>query len=82
MMKRRLLFLDVDGVLHPLGANHLPLNASVEDLAARADEDTAADDDDPQHVSRVCAGEFEPGNMIQLARIVRAARQNVAMSTN
>ena len=28
------IFLDVDGVLHPLAKNHLPLHASEEDLKA------------------------------------------------
>lgn len=37
----RLVFLDVDGVLHPLGPNHLPKGADVEQLGARVDEDLA-----------------------------------------
>eukprot|EP00392_Amoebophrya_sp_AT5.2_P019125 g19855.t1 len=35
--RRRILFLDVDGVLHPLGPNHLPIGVPVEALLERED---------------------------------------------
>ena len=51
-----LIFLDVDGVLHPLNAKHFPVGSDVADLVRRSDEDSA--DDKDEGVSRICKGEF------------------------
>jgi hypothetical protein len=40
-----ILFLDVDGVLHPLNEKSLPSLATLEALSARADDDIADADD-------------------------------------
>lgn len=59
-----IIFLDVDGVLHPLDEKHFPVGAEVADLVSRADED--AEDVDDLGVSRVCTGEFHSKSMENL----------------
>ena len=55
-VEERFIFLDVDGVLHPIGEPPFltPLEADWDDVTKRADE-SIANADDPQHVTRVCS---------------------------
>ena len=82
--KYRVVFLDVDGVLHPLGPDALPSEANRRDILARAeaegleeDEDEDEDEDEERgkksnrgRVARVVRGEFLPRCLEQLRRIV------------
>lgn len=47
-MVERVIFLDVDGVLHPLSLKGHPLNASLDDLIARSDTESAHANDTGQ----------------------------------
>jgi hypothetical protein len=64
-----IVFLDVDGVLHPLH-RHLPRDASLADLSARVDEDLARGDIEPDYVGGVVTGEFERECMANLRDLV------------
>jgi hypothetical protein len=77
------IFLDVDGVLHPLGPNYLPLRASPEELSARADEELAevTTKDAAPSITRVVAGEFLPECMEHLKTIVDACGASIVLST-
>ena len=74
----KFVVLDVDGVLHPLGANGLPVNAKLDDLLERADNDL---EDDGSCVFRAVAGEFEPHCMAELARAVAKTGAQIVLST-
>ena len=65
----KILFLDIDGVLHPLGANNLPKYASLNELSSRVDCDVL-NGDDPDYISQVVKGEFMSDNMTELCRII------------
>lgn len=67
---QQILFLDVDGVLHPLGKNFLPCYAYLEDLVARTDSDLMYGDD-IGYVSPFVHGEFCEPNMSALRYIVQ-----------
>ncbi len=73
---RRLLFLDVDGVLHPLNEKHLPAEASVEDILARGEEE-----DVPGRPQRVLRGEFTDRNMAALKVVVDATGCSLVLSS-
>jgi hypothetical protein len=47
-MVDRVIFLDVDGVLHPLSLKGHPLNASLDDMIARSDTESAHANDTGQ----------------------------------
>ena len=61
-MLTKIIFLDVDGVLHPLGPNHLPLTSTLDDLSSRTDEELALLDQplilQDLFTTRVVEGEF------------------------
>jgi hypothetical protein len=79
------IFLDVDGVLHPLSPNHLPLHADPADLSARADEELAEaihpKQDALSPITRVVEGEFLPECMKELKRIVDMCGASIVLST-
>ena len=75
---RRLVFLDVDGVLHPLSERGLPAEADVDDLVRRADEEDALPAGAPL---RVCAGEFLPRCLAVLRRVVDEAGADIVLSS-
>ena len=75
------VFLDVDGVLHPVGENHLPLYAELESLLARNDADLDCDSNDASYVSPVVEGEFMVANMLALRTIVDATGANIVLTS-
>ena len=56
---KRFIFLDVDGVLHPLNERHVPALVDSEDLYKRVIEEEE-NDSDHTYVKRVLDGEFVP----------------------
>ena len=82
---RRVVVLDVDGVLHPLNEKGLPLHAALEDLYARADEDHSAADgeeeDDGERLATTVEGEFLPSCMGELARAVAETGADIVLSS-
>ena len=83
MCALRVIFLDVDGVLHPLGANHLPLGANMDDLSARIDEQQLeANEKSATYVTRTLRGvEFLDEHLAQLRRIVTATGAEIVLTT-
>jgi hypothetical protein len=79
---RRIVFLDVDGVLHPIGEPPymVPLKADWGDVCARATE-LEAHGDDPVYVTRVCKGEFLDPCMAALKRAVETSDARIVLST-
>lgn len=79
---RRVVVLDVDGVLHPLNEKGLPLHAALEDLHARADEDRGADEeDDGERLATTVEGEFVPSCMGELARAIAETGAEIVLSS-
>ena len=78
-MQAPVLFLDVDGVLHPLGPTGAPLLASSEALLQRADDEAAIIGD--EHTAAVVHGEFIAPCTSQLARIVAETGCRIVLST-
>lgn len=78
----RIVFLDVDGVLHPIGEPPymVPLKADWDDVCARATE-LEAHGDDPEYVTRVCKGEFLDPCMAALKRAVETTDARIVLST-
>eukprot|EP01063_Lacrimia_lanifica_P001226 TRINITY_DN10588_c0_g1_i1.p1 TRINITY_DN10588_c0_g1~~TRINITY_DN10588_c0_g1_i1.p1 ORF type:complete len:283 (+),score=58.26 TRINITY_DN10588_c0_g1_i1:96-851(+) len=77
-----IVFLDVDGVLHPLAENHLPRDACVEALCARVDEETARSDEEPLYDYGVVDGEFTEENMACLTAVfARVPQARVVLTT-
>jgi hypothetical protein len=74
-----IIFLDVDGVLHPLNEKHFPVGADVEDLVERADED--GKDTEDMGVSRVCTGEFHRQCMENLKDAVTKTGASIVLSS-
>ena len=75
------IFLDVDGVLHPLAKNHLPLHASEEDLMRRADAEMHMQSADRDRVGEAVAGEFWPPCMRPLADAVKRSGAEIVLSS-
>ena len=73
------LFLDVDGVLHPLGPTGAPLLASSEALLQRADDEAAIIGD--EHTAAVVHGEFIAPCTSQLQRIFLETGCRIVLST-
>ena len=72
------IFLDIDGVCHPLKPSGHCLRASMDALAARAD----AEMDLPEHaVASTITGEFEPENMRALAACVQQCGARIVLSS-
>ena len=69
-----LIFLDVDGVLHPLTPKHMPAEANYGDWLQRGDEA-------PRHATRVLSGEFVPRCMGVLKRLVERTGASLVLSS-
>ena len=76
----RVIFLDVDGVLHPLGPNFLPCLAVPDELFARTDDELEHCEEEG-FVFTVVAGEFVPPCMAQLKRIVDTTGATIVLSS-
>jgi hypothetical protein len=74
-----ILFLDIDGVLHPLH-RHLPRGATLDDFGARVDEDLLHDTD-PNYVGGIVQGEFTSECMANLRDLVKASGCRVVLSS-
>jgi hypothetical protein len=76
------VFLDVDGVLHPLTAKSLPVGADLDELCARADEQMDdANQRDPRYVTRILPQEFRPECLAELKRLVGGALARIVLSS-
>ena len=74
------IFLDVDGVLHPLNEKHLPKLAKLDDLVARADSDMERGEE-PSYTSPPVEGEFLEENMHHLCHIVSTTSAKIVLSS-
>lgn len=77
---KKILFLDIDGVLHPLTSSSLPLHASLTDLVARVDLDLQHGDEE-EYMSPTVSGEFMPLNMAHLSRIIKETNAEIVLSS-
>lgn len=77
-MPRPVLFLDVDGVLHPLTPSGHAKLASLEALCARADAEADLPDD---AIASVVEGEFIDECMTALASCVQATNARIVLSS-
>ena len=77
-----IIFLDVDGVLHPLNEKHLPSNVKMEELYQRVEEEEEAGDS--LEMTRILEGEFMPDIMQRLSKTIDtcAAAATAATSNN
>lgn len=78
-----IIFLDVDGVLHPLNEKHLPSNVKMEELYQRVEEEEEAGDS--LEMTRILEGEFMPDIMQRLSKTIdtcAAAAATAATSNN
>ena len=81
-MAAPVVFLDIDGVVHPLGSNYLPLYASKDALMERADRELSMSEADLEtHTSEVVKGEFIPPCMRALAEALEASGAAVVLSS-
>ena len=81
-VQKSAIFLDVDGVLHPLTPKGHPVGADIIDLCDRSDEEMAADArKDASFVTRVLPTEFKRSHMEQLKRIVDATGAEIILSS-
>ena len=78
---RRVVVLDVDGVLHPLNEKGLPLHAALEDLYARADEDHTEEEEEGSRLATTVEGEFVPSCMCELARALAETGADIVLSS-
>ena len=76
----RYIFLDVDGVLHPMGTNYLPLKGNFREGVARAEAE-AENASKPGYVYPICAGEFLQDNMAALKAVVDATGASIVLSS-
>ena len=72
------VFLDVDGVLHPLKPNGLCRDASVDELSARADAEMDLPED---ATASVVCGEFNAQCMANLHRCIETTGASIVLSS-
>ena len=77
MDERPVVFLDVDGVLHPLNERGFPLLAELSDLIARNEEGEKT----PEVASRVCDGEFHTPCMQALQRLHASTQAHFVLTS-
>ena len=70
----RFIFLDVDGVLHPLNEKQLPALVKQEDLFKRVQEEDELGES--LKTSDILEGEFMPDIMLRLSKLVKAVSKN------
>lgn len=74
------IFLDVDGVLHPLSPKGLPDGATLEELVARQDHEDAHAAD-PLYVAETLPSEFKADRLALLKRLVDATGAKIVLSS-
>lgn len=75
---RAVIFLDVDGVLHPLDPRGLPARADFDELTARSEAEL---DLDSTATASVVRGEFEEENMRAMRACVAECGASIVLST-
>ena len=71
---KRFIFLDVDGVLHPLNEKQLPALVKKEDLFQRVQEEDELGE--RLKTSDVLEGEFIPEIMLRLSKLIKEMSKN------
>ena len=78
----KVIFLDVDGVLHPLAANSLPVGANVDEMCARGVEELEAEQaSDASFVTRTMPYEFVHPCMAALQTLIQKTNAVVVLSS-
>lgn len=78
----KVVFLDVDGVLHPLAANSLPVDADVEELCARGVEELEAEKAaDSSFITRTMPYEFVKPCMTALQVLIEQTGAVIVLSS-
>lgn len=77
---RRVIFLDVDGVLHPMGPTGIAAGCSMHEAIARAEEEAERSEDSIWKYP-ICPGEFCEENMNALRTIVEATAAEIVLSS-
>jgi len=78
----KVIFLDIDGVLHPLGPNHLPL-VPIEALIARTEaEDTHLANPISDWKLPILPGEFTADCVGQLGRVLSHTHAKIVLSSS
>lgn len=75
-----MVFLDVDGVLHPLSPKGLPDGATLAELVTRQDREDAHAAD-PHYVAETLPSEFRADRLAQLKRLVDATGAKIVLSS-
>ena len=75
MARNKIIFLDIDGVVHPLNSKHLPALVNYQDLLRRTEEEDARD------TIEVLPGEFCPQQMTYLKSILTATQAKLVLSS-
>lgn len=76
----KVIFLDVDGVLHPMTPSCVPIGCPMREIVARA-EDEAVNSTQPDFVYHPVTGEFDPDNMANLATVIKVTGASIVLSS-
>lgn len=77
---KKVIFLDVDGVLHPLTQEFRPVGSTMTELSIRA-EDESANSGREGYQFPVCSGEFSKECLERLASIIRETGASIVLSS-
>jgi hypothetical protein len=76
----KVIFLDVDGVLHPLTPHGRPVGCDMSELCARADSESS-NSEQADYVFPACTGEFRPDCVQLLGSIVHETGACIVLSS-